>query len=233
MAQIWKVRLPDGRVLTPGDWTSAVPLFSTIELGSAAFTVQSAFSYGVGADVPGSFGPRQSNDADTNLQGEGARLPENEELIVYNLAIEVFKIGTANPSTGADSIPATDAPDVEALNMLRLQRDLLVKFIIAAVKEYTHAPMGYFPASTGVQFYTSAAVSVVSAGTAGWVAGNNGGTDVQDIRTFASPLYVAGGETLKVDITAGPGSVQQLDLSTNSRMRLRVYLDGYRRRPVA
>ena len=36
MAQLWKVRLPNGNVLTPGDWTTAEPLYSTVEVQAGA-----------------------------------------------------------------------------------------------------------------------------------------------------------------------------------------------------
>jgi hypothetical protein len=232
MAQLWKVRMPDGKTLAPGDWTAAEPLYSTVEIGSGPFPVLTAFSYGKGGEVPGSPGNRRSTLADTNLEGEGARLPENEEIIIYQLAVECFMIGVEDQN---DPIPAVTAPDVSLLNMLRLQRDLLVIARIAYVKEYTRAPMSFFPASTGTKQYNSAARSEVSAGVAGYVASNNGGDSVCDARTFASPLYIAGGESLAVDFKPGPGAVTGLNLApaTPNRIRLRTYLEGYRRRPVA
>lgn len=235
MAQAWKIRLPDGRVLIPGDWTSAEPLYSTVEIATGAFPVLTAFSFGRGADVPGSIGPRESDLKDTNLEGEGARLPENEELVIFNICNEVFKIGlTTAANLGSDAIPATDAPDVPLLDMLRLQRDILILLRIAFVKEYTRAPLGYFPASTGVEQVNSGGRSEVGAGATGYVAGNNGGTSVYDTRVLASPLYVAGGESLAVDFRAGGGTVAGLDLvAATGRMRIRTFLDGYRRRPVA
>jgi hypothetical protein len=235
MAQLWKIRLPDGRTLTPGDWTSAEPLYSTVEIGAGPFPILTAFSTGRGGTVPGSIGPRRSTLADTNLEGEGARLPENEEIIIYQMAIEAFHIGA---QSGADALPGIDPPDVSLLNMLRLQRDLLIVTRIAYVKEYTRAPLGIFPASTGVRQYNSAARSAFSAGTAGYVASNNGGDTVQDARFFASPLYVAGGESIAVDFKPGPGAITGLDVESSpaaddGRIRLRVVWEGYRRRPVA
>jgi hypothetical protein len=119
------------------------------------------------------------------------------------------------------------------MNMLRLQRDMMLITRIAYVKEYTRAPMSWFPASSGVMQYNSGARSQASSGTAGYVASNNGGTGVESVRHFASPLYIAGGESLAVDFKPGPGAVTGLDLATDSRMRMRVYMDGYRKRPVA
>jgi len=236
MAQLWKIRLPDGRVLTPGDWTSAEPLYSTVEIGAGAFPILTAFSYGRGGGaVPGSVGPRRSTLADTNLEGEGARLPENEELIAYSLNIEAFLIGA---DAIDNELPPVDPPNVQLVDMLRLQRDLLVITRIAFVKEYTRAPLSMFPASTGVRQYNSAARSQASAGATGYVAGNNGGPDICDARQFASPLYIAGGESLAVDFRPGPGAVLNLGgvttgLPATSRIRLRTYFEGYRRRPVA
>lgn len=234
MAQLWKIRLPNGQTLTPGDWTSAEDLYSTVEVGSGPFPVVTAFSYGRGASVPGSPTQRQSTYADTNLEGEGNRLPENEELIAYSLAIEVFLIGAEDAAVDA-AIPPPNAPDISLLNMLRLQRDLIVLTRIAAVKEYTRQPLGVFAAGSGVFQYNSAAINPATGD--GYVASNNGGESVCDSRQWASPLYVAGGESLAVDIRPGPGSVQGLNLidvqGIGSRARLRLFFEGYRRRPVA
>ena len=236
MAQLWKIRMPDRKVLVPGDWTSAEPLYSTVEIPPGNFSVLSAFSFARGGQVPGSIGPRQATLADTNLEGEGARLPENEEIIIYQMAIEAFHIGA---QSGGDVTPPIDPPDVSLVNMLRLQRDLLTVARIAFVKEYTHAPMSWFPASTGVHQFNSGARSNASLATTGYVSGNNGKESVAlGARAFASPLYVAGGESIAVDVSPGPGSVLNLDAETSpgaddGRIRLRIYWEGPRRRPVA
>lgn len=239
MAQIFKIRTPDGNVVTPGDWTGAEPLFSVVEVDEGALTILTAFSYGVGnTDVPGSIGPRRSTQADTNLEGEGNRLPENEELIIFNLAVEVFAIGGPGDST-ADTIPQSDPPEVSLLNMLRLQRDMLMTIRIASVnKRYIEAPIGYFPASTGVLNYTAGARSDLSSGTEGYISANNGSHQADDVRELSSPLRVKGGETFGVDFLPGPGQIVGLNVEndntvTEGRLRLRTFLDGYRRRPVA
>jgi len=232
MAQFYKVRLPNGNVLHPADWTSAEPLYSTVELAAGAFPVVTAFSYAIGGTVPGSPGQRQSTLGDTNLEGEGSRLPENEELIAYSLSIEVYMIG-ADGASDPSGLPAVDTPEVSLPNMLRLQRDVLVMTKIAAVKEYTHSPLSWFPASTGVMQYNSASRTLVSGGALGSVSANNGGEGVCDKRQFASPLYVKGGETLAIDVRPGPGSVENLTLDAAARIRLRFYFEGYRKRPVA
>ena len=231
MAQLWKVKLPNGNVLTPGDWTAAEPLWSTIEVGNANFTQLRAFSYTEGGSVPGSPGPRLALEIDTNLEGEGSRLKENEELICYNLGVSVFKVGLAADTT---LFPDADQPNVPLPDMLRLQRDLLVKMIIGNVKEYTHAPLSYWPAGMGVPRHDAGGRTFVSAAApTGEVIAYNGGVNRSDMRTLASPLYVQGGQTFYVDFTPATGGVVGLNLADDARMRLRVYADGYRRRPVA
>jgi hypothetical protein len=236
MTQLYQIRLPNGCMVAPGDYTGAEPLWSTVEVGTAAFTVVSAFSYGRGGDVPGSIGPRTSNYADTNLEGEGNMLPENEEIFVYVIGIEAFMLGAED--TGVDAIPPSAAPDVSLENILRLQRDLLIETRIGTdAKRYTHAPLSWFPGGTGVEQWNAGAIT--PAGT-GYMSGNNGLTSSFDSRQLASPLHVEGGETLTVDFRPGPGSVVGLNLDQTpaagtvvGRVRLRVFLDGLRRRPMA
>lgn len=230
MAQIVKIKLPNGKIYQPGDWTDAEPLYSTVEVGAGSFPLLTAFSYSYGGTVPGSVGPRNAILADTNLEGEGGRLPENEELICYAISVEVFKQGNEAETA---LFPDPEEPEVPLPDMLRLQRDLLILFRIASVKEYTRTPLSYWPAGSGVSYVTSGSVSRQTAGSSGTARANNGGTSTCDIRSLASPLYVAGGESFAVDVKAGPGQVDSLNLEPSARMRLRVYLNGYRRRPVA
>jgi hypothetical protein len=241
MAQIWKMRTPDGNVVTPGDWTGAEPLFSVVEVAQGNIPRLTAFSYGKEASaVPGSIGPRRATAADTNLEGEGGRLPENEELICYNIAIEVMMIGGPGSFVELPNLPLPDPPLVAFQNLLRLQRDMVVSFRIAAVdKTYIRAPLSYFPASVGpYQWNTGARTEF---GVTPFVSATNGSPNADDIRILASPLRVRGGETFGVDFTPGPGQIEGLNLDeiiddeliNAGRLRLRTYLDGYRRRPVA
>lgn len=231
MAQLDKVRLPSGNVVIPGEWTQAVPLFSTVEIPAGPFSSTIAFSYGQGGVVPGSIGPRPSTLVDTNLQGEGGKLPENEQITIRAMGVEVTKIG---PAASVNRFPDCDPPGVPLPDMLRLQRDLLVRLVIAGVKRYTDSPLSYWPAGTGLHYTISGGRSQVSgpAGN-GEVPANNGYPRANANRELASPLQIAGGEAFGVHFDAGPNQVINLNLATNSRIRLRVYLDGERRRPVA
>lgn len=231
MAQIDKVRLPNGNVVIPGEWTMAVPLYSTVELATGPFPNVVAFSYGQGGTVPGSVGPRQSTIIDTNLQGEGGKLPENEQITIRAIGVEVTKLG---PAASTARFPDCDPPGVPLPDMLRLQRDVVMQLIIAGVKQYTNSPLSYWPAGTGVDYTISGGRSQVSgAGGNGEVPANNGFPSTESMRELASPLQIAGGEAFGMQFVAGPGQVINLNLAANSRMRLRVYLEGERRRPVA
>lgn len=238
MAQIWKIRTPDGNVVQPGDWTGAEPLWSVVEINQGALQPLLAYSYGIGASaVPGSIGPRRADLRDTNLEGEGGRLPENEELVIFNIAAECFAVGGPG-NDAADLVPQSDPPEVSKLNILRLQRFLVASFQSSSIdKQYIQAPLGYFPASTGVKNFTSAARTFLSAGANGFQSGNNGSHNAHDIRELAAPLRVKGGETFGITYTAGPGAITGLNVnngqSPNGRIRIRTFLDGYRRRPVA
>jgi len=233
MAQVRKLTLPNGMTVVPGDWTASVPLFSTVEVAAGSIPSLYAFSYTSGDTVPGSPGPRMATPIDTNLQGEGSKLPENEELVIHTMMISAFKTGAFNGLT-TNGIPDADVPEVPLTDMLRLQRDLLIQLNIAAVKNYTQSPMGYWPGAGGVQHVYSGGVQAVTGATAtGTAVAYNGSVGTQGNRKFASPLYVAGGESFRVEVIPNRGEVAGLNLAAASRIQLRIYLDGFRRRPVA
>jgi len=228
--QITKVRQPDGTVLHLADWTSSDPLYSTVEVAAGPFTVLQAFSYGLGGAVPGSATARNSDKLDTNLRGQGGKLPEDEALMLHGLAIEAFTVGVQDGGVGYFPV---DDPHVSAANMVRLQRDVIVTLRISAVKEYTRHPLSWFPAGSGVTEVNSLGVSD-SAAAGGFVVANNGGDTPDDQRNFASPLLVQGGDPFTVDFTAGPGQVVGLGFQDDAgRIALRVTCNGPRKRPIA
>jgi len=219
MAQVYKIRMPDGLTITPADWTST-PLYSTVEIGAGPQAPLPAFSYGVGGDVPGSVGPRKAlENLDTNLDGQGAVLAENEELLIQSCSISCF---TADP--GAPALA-----DVLLENMLRLQASVLGVLRISSKRtEYSRMNMGFYAASMGVT-----SVFGVDGGTSS--LGNNGSSSVEGRRVFATPHHVAGGETFELTLEFPFGQVPDLTFvdAVDGRIRARIYLDGYRRRPVA
>jgi len=230
MAQVRKLVLPNGMTVVPGDWTAAVPLFSTVEVAAGPIPTLFAFSYTSGDTVPGSVGPRMATPIDTNLQGEGSKLPENEELVIHTMMISAFKTGVHASNT---SFADADVPEVPLPDMLRLQQDMLIQLNIAAVKNYTQSPMDYWPAAAGVNHVYSGGLTAASGGTTGTAVAYNGSVCTNGNRKFASPLYVAGGESFRVECVPNRGQITGLNLAADSRIQLRIYLDGFRRRPVA
>jgi len=247
MAQALKIRLPDGRTLVPSDWTAS-PLFSTVEIDDASnLSPLPGFSYGAGGDVPGSVGPRKATAADTNMQGQGGILAENEELLLYALQIELFQIYSngENFFTGQELF-APNPPHVSLTNVLKVQRSTSVRLKIANTKDYCFAPIGFFPAAMGTHAGFGAARSgrAVSATFPYPVAvGSNGNVSSGDQREFATPHHVAGGEAFAVNLEFPYGGVTEpLGISnsglnfgsdTGARIRARIYAVGLRRRPVA
>lgn len=249
MVQAIKVRLPDGRTVSPSDWTSA-PLFSTVEVSTGTLQPLPAFSYGENGVVPGSVGPRNATQADTNMQGQGGILQENEEIFLYALQIEVFQTVSATEDyfTGNETW-APDPPEVSATNLLRFQRSCLVRTKIANTKDYGVNPVSFYSAAMGVHRTTGATRAAGAAGTYlnGVFVGYHGGVNVFDQREIATPHHVAPGEAFEVTLEFPYGSVVEplsvqtgvvaspLDFGTDAdaRLRVRIYAIGPRRRPVA
>ncbi len=232
MSQLLKIRLPDGRTVTPSDWCTAEPLWSTIEIPTGNISIQEAFTYGIGGVVPGSTNNRQSSLIDTNLQGEGARLPENEAMVIQSIAVEAYII----PQPGTVFVTNTNnatSPDVGLDNMLSIQRDLIGVLTIAAVKEYIRVPVSFFAAGGGA--HSGTAMGYGGDVTNGYIAANNGSTSVKGLRHLASPLFIQGGEAFRFKFIPPRGTIAGLNVGGNvgGRLRLRTFLLGYHKRPVA
>jgi hypothetical protein len=242
--QIDKVRLPDGRVVRPEDWKTA-PYYSTVEINRGPQGTLDAFSSGLGGEVPGSPTRRQSTLADTNLEGAGGFVPENEELLIFGLHVELFTVvaSTALYLVGND-VDAPDPPEVSIENTLRLQRDVLVglKFT-TSTERYLRHPMGLFPAAMGVYPTTGTVTNAIGGPIAG---ASNGGSSWMDARDLATPHKITGGVPFTVPFEFPFGAVQGTNSSVgldnlnlgvpgdpSARIRARVYLRGYRMDPVA
>lgn len=236
MAQLDTIRLPDGREVKPGDWT-CTPLYSTVEIDDAATLADlNAFSYGIGGDVPGSTGPRQSDHSDTNMQGQGSVLSENEELLIFGICIELlqFSNNTTNFFTTQEAW-APDPPLVSATNCQRVLQDTLVEMWIASTKNYLAIPIGFLPGARGVYHTFGSARTEGSAYIEAPLAGYNGNVSEHMHRRFATPQQVGGGEAFAIKFRFPFGSVRNLDFGTDTTARIlaRVYTRGARKRPVA
>ena len=232
MAQVWNIKTPTGEIVRPGEWTSA-PIWSVVEAQATGNPTLKLYSYGIGGDVPGSPGPRVSNLNDTNMQGSGAILPENEEFLIYSLHLSLYTRGVEAVQTLQNLF--ADSPDVELINVLLAQQDVLVTMSIANTKEYSREKLGYYAAAVGVNRTMGAARTTLNA-TVPELIGNNGGVSVWDGREFATPHHVAPGEAYEVAIRfPNGGAITGLKLGSDSDARLifRCYTEGYHKRPVA
>jgi hypothetical protein len=235
--QIHKVRLPDGRIVRPTEWSSS-PLYSTVEIagGGAALVPLSGFAYGLGGSVPGSVGPRGSTLVDTNVSGEGGVLPENQELLLYSIMVELFQVVVSRANyVAAGSTFKPDAPEVLAANVSRFQRDTLLELRIANTKEYMSHPVGFFPQAMGVHSYNGQYQNNEGNGP---LVGTNGGVNIYEGMSFATPHRVLPGEAFEIRLLFPSGTINtfgNLDFGNDASARLagRIYADGYRMRPVA
>jgi hypothetical protein len=235
MAQINKVRLPDGRTVRPTEWSST-PLWSSVEIGTGNQQTLSAFSYSQGQEVPGALTNRKAQLCDTNFRGDGAVLAENEELLIYSVMVECFAkaVTIADYFTNEDGA-TPNPPHVGPQNMLRFQQDVMLVMAIANTKDYLQHPVGFFPAAMGVNIVMSDAVNNTDA--AAVMMGHNGCVNTYDNRKLATPHRVGPGEAFTIDFEFPQGSIRNLnfgdDGANGARLVARVYADGYRRRPVA
>lgn len=245
--QIIRVRLQDGRTVSPSDWTSS-PLFSTVEIAADA-NIQPlpGFSYGLGGDIPGSVGPRQATDIDTNMEGPGSILAENEELMLFGLQIDLFQmVSDATDYFDGNEDWTPVPPHVTATNVGRVIRSTMVELRIATTKAYMYMGLGFFPAAQGVNTVLGAAVNISPVNdTNPPFIGANGNVSVGSGREFGTPYSVNPGEqfstTLKFPfggvvepLTEGSaGSLLNFGSDTDARILARITTVGPRRRPVA
>lgn len=245
MSQALKIRLPSGQSVIPTDWTAS-PLFSTVEIGTGPLAPLDGFSYGIGGDVPGSPGPRRATARDTNFEGGGSVLAENEELLLYSIQIDLMQTveNAAAFFTGNDPwVP--DAPLVSATNLLKVQRSTSVVLRIANTKEYVRMPLSFFPAAMGVHGTLGGARSgradgLTYADSVFWAS--NGSPDAASNRQFATPHHISGGEAFAISLEfpygaivepTTAGSALNFGSDTNARIRANIYAVGVRKRPVA
>ena len=229
MAQIDKVRLPNGDVVRPVDWSST-PLWSTVEVAAGAIETLPAFSYGMGGNVPGSPGPRKATKLDTNMRGDGGVIQEQQELLLHTILIELEQTTSDVAALLVNEEFQPDPPFVSAPNVKRLQQDTMLR--IANTKAYMYQPLGFFPAAAGV--HANVTATLRRNVPAPFMVGQNGGVNVYDNRLFATPHHIGAGEAFAINLKFPFGQVRNLNLGDDpsARVRVRIFAGGYRARPV-
>lgn len=237
-ADIVQINLPNGQVISLGDW-SDVPRYSTGDfLGGWVDTSVELFQYAAGDQVAGTDNitvPREATIVDSNIERQGG-VASSEEMLVYAIKLEVYQLlvdsevpGDATLWTDLNEIGGA-MPGVSALSTI--MRRIIVTLKISQ-KPYAQAGFGYFCQGFGP--HVGAALNGAFAGTARAFA-NNGSPGAYAVRPFAVPSHIAGTETFSLAFENPTGDAvilhNDIGVVTTYGMRIRAYADGLYRRPV-
>lgn len=236
MANLFLVRLPDGRMVRPEEWTPG-PLYSRVDVDDGALQPLPAFGYAIGESIPGAVNQTPATLVDTNMLGQGGVLQEQQELLIFGLCIDAYQLTAASVANyfANQEAFAPDPPHVSATNMQRLQLDTTVRLKIAATKDYMFELLGFFPAASGVYPVLGSARSSGSGFVSSVAIGSNGQPTEGTHRRFATPQTVNAGEAFQVLFEFPNGSVRNLDFGddTSARIMLIIQTRGLRRRPLS
>lgn len=220
-----RIRLPNGETVVFDEWLQW-PVFSTIEFADNVGVDLLAFSYVRGQRVPSQgVAVRNATETDTNQLAK-ARMNWDESYRLFSLTYEVFGLDNAT-LTNSPSLLVAQAPQYSATNLRRLQRDLMVEFVVGVDidKPQVRAPFSYFHQGLGPVAYgngdSPGAGIAFSQGTGGYVSWASQ-------RRFAFPIKVGGDRTMRLRTYSAFGQIAGLTQNT----RLRWYMDGVRRRPL-
>ncbi len=240
--QITQIRLANGVTVAFVDWTDQ-PLFSTIEILSGS-TVQEMdfFQYTVGDAVP-AFAPvaiagqRSATELDTNMAQPGA-MSSTEEMLVYSLRPEVFCMAVADEEEPDFAAPAALSSDPSPIPLSSMYAVLNLRTLLSleiSQKIYSNAGFGYYNAGFG-PFAGGGGTTVQVA--------SNGVPSMDAVRSLVVPQHIGGQEKFRAFMTFaddGTGNGIELGLQTEGETavdpvlyaRIRLYLDGLHKRPVA
>lgn len=220
------IKLPDGRVLEIDEWLHW-PQFSTFE---SAFTVGldlRAFTYVTGQRVPNQgLVNRNATETDTN-QVARARMNHDEAFIVFSLTYEIWGLNDAE----SDASPPNNlaqAPLMLPTNLRRLQRDVVVDLFVGAgiTKPMARCPLSYIGQGVGPAVNTTgpAPAALINPG-----HGTGGRVYPQNQRRWNLPVYIESDRVMSLRAFSPVGVIAGLTQS----YRIRWYLDGIKRRPIA
>lgn len=222
---IKKVRLPDGSEVVIDEWLH-YQQFSTVEFAAALQVNLRAFTYVQGQVVPQQgLAQRNATESDTN-QVAKTRMNQDEAYLCYALTYEHFALTDASFGEGPATLQAA-APVLLSQNLRRLQRDLVVELVVGAnvTKPQARMPFSHLGQSVGAPAWSSTqalgANTAFSYGTAGQVQATNQ-------RRFQLPVYIASDRVFYLGLRS-----YQAIADLTQAVRLRFYMDGLKRRPVA
>ncbi len=224
---IKKVHLPDGSDVVIDEWLHW-PTFSTIEFAAGVALNLRAFTYVQGQNVPqqGALVPRTATETDTN-QVSRTRMNHDEAYLVYAITYEHFALSDATIDEDPPILLAP-APVLLSQNLRRLQRDCVVELLVGAGirKPQFRAPFAWIGQSAGAPAYASgdqvAPNIAFSYGTGGEICAKNQ-------RSLQLPIFIQSDRVMFLTMRSEYGAIADL----TQAVRMRWYLDGLKRRPVA
>jgi hypothetical protein len=251
------IKLPTGEEIAVDEWLHW-PIYSTL-IGQGNATINGtpnmgvninlfAFSYvvsdripvagqPVNVDNPGQ--PFYARTSDTNQVVRG-KINHDEAIVIFSVTHELFALNHDAPfgDPQAPNVMAT-APMFTGTNLRRMQMDCMMAMYVGSNinKPQIQAPFTYYSQGMGAVGYGSGdalAVNFVPDGGGANVTelAYNGGTagyiSPRNQRRYQLPVYVHSDRTIKVKLWTPRGPIVGLDQS----WRMRIWLDGLKRRPI-
>jgi len=223
---IKSVKLPNGQVINIGEWLHW-PLYSTFEWDNAVALDLRAFTYTVGQRVPSSgIAARNATISDTN-QVNKARINHDESMIIFALSWEPWSLGDVSDG-GSPPAVAAEFPMMHSADVKRLQHEVIVELLVGAgiSKPQFRAPLSWINQSVGSPAWASgdavAANVEISYGMGGRIS-------PAAQRRFTLPIYIEPDRAMQLRAFTPRGAVTSL----GADVRIRWYLDGMKKRPVA
>lgn len=238
-----KIRIPQeagGGEFNLAEWLHW-PLYSAVEGAAATAVDLRAFSYVVGQNVPQtpfiSTGPRNSTRSDTN-QVRASGINHDEAFICFSITYEHFALEGSDNQDSIYNVPPLDnmavAPILSGTNLRTMQRDMLMELFVGAniTKPMASAPFAYFGQGIGAVAYGSGDALAIANGAATSLNlnyGTGGSINPQrNQRAWDLPVEIAPDRVMYVRLRTPAGA-----LAVDQDWRLKIWLDGLKRRPVA
>lgn len=248
---IEKITLPNGEVYEINEWIHW-PQFTTLEaeggvgaaldplgLGNGVSVNLDVFTYQVSQQVPrsGAILARQATESDTN-QVVGSRMNYDEAFLCYSTTYEIFALETAADPTGNGPVMPTLPNNVQGAgpafigsNLRRLQRDCIFSLRVGAgiSKPQLRAPLSYFGQGIGATAFGPGDALVAPPVTINMDYGTGGAISPRNQRAYVLPVFIASDRVMKGTFWSPDGTIEGVSQS----YRMRWYLDGLKRRPIA
>lgn len=226
MAAFKQIRLPDGQEIIIDEWLHE-PLYSTIEFAAGVIINLRAFTYIQGQRVPSQgLAARTATESDTNITTR-TRFNHDQAFLAYSLTWESFALSDS-PAIGPITTTAP-APALSGLNLRVLQREVVAELLLGAGidKPQARAPFSWYGQGVGAPAWT--------AGDSGGVAtlavdyGTGGRISPKTQRSWKLPIFIHSDRVMTARIRSfRPAG----DAAFDQDARLRLYIDGLKRRPV-